>query len=118
MALDHWQNAAAQGSAAPATDQVPGRNSTRTHTPVNAADSDHARQLRAIVAARVAEPKPTAQTMRDALAAAARAIPGLGRSRDTGAERGWRRAACQAGAAQNRALSRQRFPRRACASGR
>ncbi len=87
MALDYRQNANGRGSAASATDQMQTLNSARINTPVNAADSDRAKQLRAMVAARVAEPKPTAQTMRDALAAAARAIPGLGRSRDNGAER-------------------------------
>ena len=87
MALDYRHNAAARGSAGSVTDQAQARNSARPNTPVNAADSDHAKQLRAMVAARVAEAKPTAQTMRDALAAAARAIPGLGRSRDNGAER-------------------------------
>lgn len=50
------------------------------------AQSDRARQLRAMVEARVAVPKPTAETMRDALAKAASAVTGLGRSRDNGAE--------------------------------
>lgn len=50
------------------------------------AQSDRARELRAMVAARVAAPKPTAESMRDALARAASAVTGLGRSRDNGAE--------------------------------
>ena len=52
-----------------------------------AADSDRAKELRAMVAARVNAPKPTPQSMRDALAAAAKAVPGINRDRDYGAER-------------------------------
>jgi len=54
-----------------------------------AAQSERAKQLRAMVAARSAAPKPTAQTMREALAKAANAVKGLGRGRgrDNGAER-------------------------------
>ena len=52
-----------------------------------AADSDRAKELRAMVAVRVNAPKPTPQSMRDALAAAAKAVPGMDRDRDYGAER-------------------------------
>ena len=54
---------------------------------VQPAQTDRAAALRAMVAARVNAPKPTAETMRDALAKAADALTGLGRGRDRGAER-------------------------------
>ncbi len=52
-----------------------------------AANSDRARELRAMVAARVNAPKPTPESMREALAAAAKATPGLDRDQDYGAGR-------------------------------
>lgn len=50
--------------------------------------SDRARRLREMVAARAAAPKPTAESMRQALAKAAEAVTGRarGRERDNGAE--------------------------------
>lgn len=85
MALDYDRKAATGKGAAPAAATTP--DTSKERAPASAADSDRAKQLRAMVAARVAQPKPTAETMREALAAAARAIPGLGRGRDNGAER-------------------------------
>jgi Ti-type conjugative transfer relaxase TraA len=97
MALDYRQNGRggpdAGQNARGGRDPAQAARDSTTHRGANngagadPAQSDRANQLRAMVAARVAEPKPTAQTMRDALAAAARAIPGLGRGRDNGAER-------------------------------
>jgi Ti-type conjugative transfer relaxase TraA len=97
MALDYRQNGRGGRDAAQnargGRDPAQAARDSATHRGANngagagPAQSDRARQLRAMVAARVAEPKPTAQAMRDALAAAARAIPGLGRGRDNGAER-------------------------------
>ena len=51
------------------------------------ASSDRVKELRAIVAARVNAPKPTRESMREALAAAAKAAPGLDRDQDYGAGR-------------------------------
>lgn len=87
MALDYRQKAAAGKGAAPTAGTVKARDARRDQAPTQLSETDRAKQLRAMVAARVAQPKPTAQSMRDALAAAARAIPGLGRGRDNGAER-------------------------------
>ena len=80
MALDYDRKGVAGKGAAPAP-------TATARGPANAADSDRAKQLRAMVAGRVAAPRPTAESMRDALAKAASAIPGLGRGRDNGAER-------------------------------
>ena len=52
-----------------------------------ASNSDRAKELRAMVAARVNAPKPTRESMREALAAAAKASPGLNRDQDYGAGR-------------------------------
>lgn len=53
----------------------------------SAATSERANDLRAMVAARVNAPRPTPASMREALAAAAKATPGLDRDHDYGAER-------------------------------
>ena len=87
MAIDYRQKAAAGKEAAPVADAAKTRDANRNRTPVHAADTDRAKQLRAMVAARVSAPKPTAESMRDALARAASAITSLGRGRDNGAER-------------------------------
>ena len=49
------------------------------------AESDHANDLRAMVAALVNTPKPTPESFREALAAAAKEIPSLDRDHDYGA---------------------------------
>lgn len=87
MALDYRQKAAAGKGATPTATTAKAQDAKRDRGATPPAETDRAKQLRAMVAARVAQPKPTAQSMRDALAAAARAIPGLGRGRDNGAER-------------------------------
>jgi Ti-type conjugative transfer relaxase TraA len=87
MALDYRLQTAAGKSVAQTALTAKARDAARDRAPTPPAETDRAKQLRAMVAARVASPKPTAQSMRDALAAAARALPGLGRGRDNGAER-------------------------------
>ena len=85
MALDYETRASA-ASAAPT--QASGSAAVGNRAAAGpAADSDRAKELRAMVAARVNAPRPTPQTMRDALAAAAKAVPGIDRDRDYGAER-------------------------------
>jgi Ti-type conjugative transfer relaxase TraA len=65
----------------------PDANNVAARTPT--AQTDRASQLRAMVAARVAAPRPTAQAVRDAISRAADAVQdrGRGRGRDNGAER-------------------------------
>ena len=67
------------------TDKAAGRDNGADLSP---ARSDRARRLREMVAARAAAPKPTAESMRQALAKAAEAVTGRsrGRERDNGAE--------------------------------
>jgi Ti-type conjugative transfer relaxase TraA len=84
MALDYRDGPRAAGVVAPQAAMAASPASARVAEPTA---SDRATTLRAMVAARVNAPKPTAETMRDALAKAASAVAGLGRGRDHGAER-------------------------------
>lgn len=88
MALDYPDKgvAAPQPSRSAGT-SPPDANNAGTQTPT--AQSDRASRLRAMVAARVAAPRPTADAVRDAISRAADAVQGLGRGRgrDNGAER-------------------------------
>lgn len=79
MALDYERRA----SATPASGRPIGADQRTAASP---ATSDHAKSIRAMIAARVNAPKPTAQTMRQALATA-KATPSAGHDRDAGAER-------------------------------
>jgi hypothetical protein len=93
MALDYGEGGRAASRAA--RDAASGKEqaAVRGQAPANAAESDRAKQLRAMVAARANAPRPTAEAMRQALAKAASAVTGLasgrdrGRGRDNGAER-------------------------------
>lgn len=97
MALDYGDYTAKGGRAErdPARHAEPakGADAGKAGARDNSADkspaqSDRARRLREMVAARAAAPKPTAESMRRALAKAAEAVTGQarGRERDNGAE--------------------------------
>lgn len=77
-----WQAESAKHAEA---DKAAARDNAADQTPVQ---SDRARRLREMVAARAAAPKPTAESVRQALAKAAEAVTGRarGRERDNGAE--------------------------------
>lgn len=88
MAIDYRDRDAAAQQPKRATDAGKGSAQNADSRP-SPAQSDRAAQLRAMVAARIAAPRPTAQAVRDAMTRAAEAVPtvGRGRSRDNGAER-------------------------------
>jgi len=85
MVLDYGEGSTNRG----ATRQEPSAKPTQAsdRRVAEPAATDRASALRAMVAARVNAPKHTAETMRVALAKAAEAVKGLGRTRDRGAER-------------------------------
>ncbi len=84
MALDYD----ARTSAPPASNRAAcGASIVDRQAAASPANSERAKDLRAMVAARVNAPKPTPESVREALAAAAKAVPDLGRGRDNGAER-------------------------------
>lgn len=87
MALDYRDQATAQQPRRSADASPRKANDAGTQTPT--AQNDRASRLRAMVAARVAAPRPTAETVRDAISRAADAVQGIGRGRgrDNGAER-------------------------------
>lgn len=72
--------------AAARVSSVSQRNGTDTGRGGDAANSDQAKALRAMMAARERAPRQTAESMREALAAAKKA-PGISRDQDYGAER-------------------------------
>ena len=72
--------------AAARVSPVSERNGADTGRGADAANSDQAKALRAMMAARDRAPRQTAESMREALAAAKQA-PGISRDRDYGAER-------------------------------
>lgn len=97
MALDYGDRAGKGGQAARdggrQVEPPKGAEAGKAGARDNAADqspaqSDRARRLREMVAARAAAPRPTAESMRQALAKAAEAVTGRarGRERDNGAE--------------------------------
>lgn len=97
MALDYGDGAGQGGRAArdpvrqaeptkgAAADKAAARDNSADQSPTQ---SDRARRLREMVAARAVAPKPTAESMRQALAKAAEVVTGRsrGRERDNGAE--------------------------------
>jgi Ti-type conjugative transfer relaxase TraA len=85
MALDYQD----KGAAHPQPSRTAGPNANNAATETPTAQADRASRLRAMVAARVAAPRPTADAVRDAISRAADAVQGLGRARgrDNGAER-------------------------------
>lgn len=84
MALDYEARTSPPQVSGPAKGAASVAVANATASPAN---SERAKDLRAMVAARVNAPKPTPESVREALAAAAKAVPGLGRDRDNGAER-------------------------------
>jgi len=88
MALDYRDGQAAAQPLARSTG-AGARAADNSVNPASPAHSERARNLRAMVAARVAAPRPTAETVRDAMARAAHVVQSLGRGRgrDNGAER-------------------------------
>lgn len=84
MALDYRDGVSQPDTTRQSPSAKTGQANDRAVQP---AQTDRAAALRAMVAARVNAPKPTAENMRDALAKAADALTGLGRGRDRGAER-------------------------------
>jgi len=89
MALDYRQATPQQG-AAQRNGTAKARDAAADSGAADPTQSDRARRLRAMVAARAATAKPTAESMRQALAKAASAVTGRSRghdrSRDSGAE--------------------------------
>jgi Ti-type conjugative transfer relaxase TraA len=88
MSLDYRDEGAAPPRPSRSAGASPGdANNAGIQTP--AAQNDRASRLRAMVAARVAAPRPTADAVRDAISRAADAVQGHGRGRglDRGAER-------------------------------
>lgn len=88
MALDYRDKGAPPPQPSRSADtRPPDANNAGTQTPT--VQGDRASRLRAMVAARVAAPRPTAEAVRDAISRAADAVQGLGRGRgrDNGAER-------------------------------
>ncbi|HKS69789.1 MAG TPA: AAA family ATPase, partial [Ktedonobacterales bacterium] len=74
----------------PGRDRPVDRSLIRDTVPSRAADPAHSEQakaLRAMVAARASAPQHTPESMREALAAAAKVVPGISREQDYGAER-------------------------------
>ncbi|CUS43743.1 Conjugal transfer protein TraA [hydrothermal vent metagenome] len=86
MALDYRDRERAPPSRSADT---AARTPDDARTSTSPAQSERANRLRAMVAARVSAPKPTAQSVREAMTRAAQAVQGLarGRDRDNGAER-------------------------------
>lgn len=84
MALDYEARTSSPPASGPATGTASIAVRNTTSSPAN---SERAKDLRAMVAARVNAPKPTPERVREALAAAAKAVSGLDRARDHGAER-------------------------------
>ncbi len=87
MALDYQDQTTAQQPRRSADTNPRKANDAGTQAPT--ALGERASRLRAMVAARVAAPRPTAETVRDAISRAADAVQGIGRGRgrDNGAER-------------------------------
>lgn len=90
MALDYRDRETAAPLTPPSRSaDAAARTPDEARTSTSPARSERANRLRAMVAARVAAPKPTAQSVREAMTRAAQAVQGLarGRDRDNGAER-------------------------------
>lgn len=87
MALDYRDRDAAPPQ--PKVASAGKRSAEHSESRPSPAQTERAARLRAMVAARVAAPRPTAQSVRDAMVRAAEAVPTVGRghSRDNGAER-------------------------------
>jgi len=87
MALDYQQTGQRQGAGRSGA-AAQARGTAADYGAADPTQSDRAKRLRAMVAARAAAPKHTAESMRQALAKAASAVTGKGRarSRDSGAE--------------------------------
>ncbi|MGN6690054.1 MAG: Ti-type conjugative transfer relaxase TraA [Sphingopyxis sp.] len=86
MALDYSGDAPASGAPTPRAGERAAARTPDAPAPVQAQEDDRVASLRAAIAARREQARPTAESVRDAMAKAAKAI-GIGRGNDRGAER-------------------------------
>jgi len=85
MALDYGRDGRTRPAAG--TEAAKSGRAAAQEQSANPAQSERANRLRTMVAARAAEPRRTAEAMREALARAANAVRDLGRSRARGRDR-------------------------------